>query len=341
MKGRTDDGERAGLQAAEWVVKADRGLTAEEQDEFFAWLASDPRHGDCFARKKRTWKEFNLLAEWCPEHSGEPNPRLLEAGPRSQRRWRILGGALAVAAGVALALVVWQPWRTLAPAWPETAPTTAGHRVLTDGSVVELNRGSEIDVQFTAEERHVRLLRGEAHFTVARNPQRPFVVSIDAVRVRAVGTAFNVKRAASLVDVLVTEGSVQVNAPARTGGEPAPEAPVLAAGQRTLVSLSPDGPPPQVRDVSAEEIVDRLAWKPRLLDFSSVALSKVVAEFNACSARTHGPRLVIADPELEAVSIIASFRSDNVEGFVRLLELTAGVRAERRGENEIMLHRVR
>lgn len=71
--------------AADWLVRRDRGLTPAEQDEFFQWLAADPRHGERFAQHQRTWKEFNLLAQWRPEHSAEPNPDLL-AKPRRARR---------------------------------------------------------------------------------------------------------------------------------------------------------------------------------------------------------------------------------------------------------------
>ena len=62
-------------------------------------------------------------------------------------------------------------------------------RALDDGTVVELNGGAEIEVQFTAAERRLRLVRGEAHFQVAKNPLRPFVVEAGGVAVRAVGTA--------------------------------------------------------------------------------------------------------------------------------------------------------
>lgn len=337
-----DDLEAIGLKAAEWLIMRDRGLTAAEQDQFLQWLAADPRHGEWFARQQRTWRDFNQLADWRPEHSSEPNPDLL-ARPKRAGRWLAWSGSLAAAAGIAIALAVWQPWQRGTPTWSTaiTTPPAGGHRVLEDGSVAELNRGAEIEVQFAPDERRVRLVRGEAHFTVAKNPQRPFIVSAGAIKVCAVGTAFDVRLETRGVEVLVTEGRVQVNRHEPTASAPEPVVPSLAAGQRTVVSFSPSDPPPRVIDVSAEEMARRLAWQPQLLDFSSTSLATVVAEFNLRSAGAQGVQLVIADAELGAVPIVASFRSDNVEAFVRLLELTAGVRAERRGENEIVLHKAR
>jgi transmembrane sensor len=316
--------------AAEWLVRRDRGFTAAEQDEFFQWLAEDPRHGEWLSIHDRTWRDFNLLAQWRPEPSSEPNPDLL-ARHRPRPRW-LRPAALATAAGLALAaLSVWRAGVQSDRAGPAAlaASSAIGHRVLEDGSVVQLNRGALIEVEFTPAERRVRLVRGEAHFAVTKNPLRPFIVRASNVDVRAVGTAFDVRLETGSVEVLVTEGQVQVRPPAAS-------VPVLAAGQRTVVSFALDAPPPQVLDVSPAEMAERLAWQPQLLDFSSTSLALVVAEFNQRSA---GMKLVIADPELGRLPIVASIRSDNVGGFVRLLELTAGVRAEHRGENEIVLHK--
>ena len=72
-------------------------------------------------------------------------------------------------------------------------------------------------------------------------------------------------------------------------------------------------------------------------DFNAAPLHDVVAEFN----RRNRVQLRVADPALAAVRISAAFRSDNVEGFVRLLEAGFGARAERHGDAEIVLVRTR
>jgi transmembrane sensor len=62
-----------------------------------------------------------------------------------------------------------------------------------------------------------------------------------------------------------------------------------------------------------------------MLEFDATPLSEVVAAFNQRNA----VRLVVADDALRGLPIVATIRSDNLEGFVRLLEATLGVRAER------------
>lgn len=331
MNRRLSDREVA-LAASGWIVRSNRGLTAQEQDEYSAWLAADPRHGEWLAKRRQAWAEFDVLNEWRPEHSAEPNPDLL-AAPRGRWLGRrlIFPAVLALAAGVAAAFLILRP----SPA-EKTEPLAAvapGYesRALDDGSVVELNGGAQIEVRFTADERRVRLVRGEAHFQVAKNPLRPFVVEAGGVAVRAVGTAFDVLLGGNAVEVLVTEGRVRVDPPAASAAANA--APDVSAGQRVVVALT-GGQAPVVTAASDEEIARRLAWQPRLLDFSATPLAEVAAEFN----RRNRTQLVLADPALRAMPVVASFRSDNLDGFVRMLELSAGVSAERTG-NTVVLRR--
>lgn len=335
------DARRIDREAAAWLIRQDRGFTAEEQDAFFQWLAADPRHGEWFSQHRQTWTVVNLLAEWKPEHSSVPNPDLLARPTRRAPviRWAWFG-ALAAAAAIVVAVLRVSPWSHPAPA-AAAQVTAAGYerRVLDDGSVVELNRGARIAVTYTPGERRVRLDQGEANFTVAKNPARPFTVRAGGVDVRAVGTAFNVRLDDRQVHVLVTEGKVRVDDALKgasllarpPGGEP----PVLAAGHAVTIDVVPVAAVAVV-DVSREEISRQLAWRPEVLEFDSAPLEQVVSSFN----RHNRIQLEIADAELRTLPIVASFRSDNVDGFVRLLETTTGVTAERSGDT-IRLHKAR
>jgi len=320
------------LQASEWLIKRDRGLTGAEQDEFFQWLGADPRHGEQFARQQRTWKDFNQLAQWRPEHSAEPNPDLLAKPVHRFARWPVWA-TLATAACLALAFLWMRPGSRQTPAAVPTEIAAQGYerRVLEDGSVIELNRGARVVVDYQPAERRVRLVQGEASFTVAKNHNRPFIVHAAGVDVRAVGTAFNVRLDTRSVEVLVTEGKVRVDDAARGDSLLAPaapgETPLLVAGQKVVLQMATIAPVAAAA-VSAGEVEHLLAWKPVLLDFNTQPLGEVVAQFN----RRNRTQLVIADEALVTLPIVATFRSDNVEGFVRLLEQTSGVQAVRTGD---------
>lgn len=325
-------------EAARWAMCHDRGLTASEQDEFSLWLAADPKHRAAWAEARWGWDELDRLAGLQTSVHAVPDPDLL-APKRSQKLlWAL---PVLAAASIAIGMVIFlnraplaSPDRT--PAAPAHMLTLIEQRELPDGSTVELNRGAVVTEHYTAGERRVRLERGEAHFKVAKDSARPFYVEAGGVSVRAVGTAFNVRLDSASVEVLVTEGLVGVervvpNSPER------PEVGRLQLGvnERTVVSLSPSAPAPQVTAMPPAEIEARLAWQPRLLDFTDAPLAEIVAEFN----RRNPVRLTLAGPELARMRLSATFRSDNVEGFVRLMESDFEMRADWRGDGEIVLRR--
>jgi len=161
---------------------------------------------------------------------------------------------------------------------------------LEDGSIVYINTDTQIEVNYTKAERDIRLVRGEALFIVEHDPKRPFIVSAEHARVRAVGTQFNVRDRTSSVDVSVIEGVVQVTA--------SPKDRRSSEGMVNIVP-SPAGPPEVAttpRRVSAGEVAhitsgrvvaaassavaDTLSWRQRRLVFKDATLGEVAAEFN-------------------------------------------------------------
>lgn len=332
------DPEEIEATAAVWLSLRDRGMTESETAEFMRWLQQSPKHGEVFAELDAVWRDFNRTVALRPNVAAPaPEPELLapRPRPRARRRFRAAWSALAAAAAIALA---WAGWASFDAARP-TAETAIGafqKLDLPDGSVVQLNTDSAIKVRYSDHERRVELLRGEAHFDVAKNPARPFIVAANHVAVRAVGTAFNVRLRDDAVDVLVTEGKVQVNdtvkgasllpaAPDRAGP------PLLVQGERVRVPLArvseqAAAKPAAVAisEVAAVEMQRALAWQERRLEFEDLPLADVVAEFN----RYNRTKLVIADPALNAKRFSGTFRADGYEPFVRLLEENFGVASE-------------
>jgi transmembrane sensor len=340
-----DQSDQTDQMAAQWMLRHDRGLTGAEQDEFSQWLASDPANRAAWAEHRWAWEEMDRLVGLQTTVAAVPDPDLL--APR-RRYWnravvvRWVAPAMALAAVLAVAFILGTTRPEPGPAAP-AAPwglALIEQRTLSDGSVVALNRGAELREVFTAHERALLLTRGEAHFEVARDESRPFVVQAGEVTVRALGTAFNVRLDSASVEVLVTAGLVDVQRtpPSAVDHPVEPAIPLhLKAGERTVVSLAPTAPAPQVAVVAPAEIEAKLAWQPRLLDFTAAPLAEIVAEFN----RRNPVRLVLADPDLAAMALSATFRSDNVEGFVRLMEANFGLAADWQSADEILLRRAR
>jgi transmembrane sensor len=330
--------EEIELAAADWLVLKDRGLTTAQQQDFARWLLLDPRHAEVFRALESTWslmgEDQQISARMQPPPHGETQ---VIPFPRRRRRLPVV---LAAAAALVIGLVTWQNLGPASNAPFESVATTdvgALRRLdLPDGTVVQLNTDSRLEIAYTAGQRRVSLIRGEAHFTVAKNPQRPFIVSASGVDVRAVGTAFNVRLRAESVDVLVTEGRVNVASLHSQVTSAAPQSSVaetqLSAGQRTSVPLAAAPTLAPILTIPELEIRHALAWQERRLEFESATLLEMASEIN----RYNRHKLTIGDPRLESHRFGGSFPAGDYATFVRLLENNFGVVAERRERETIL-----
>jgi transmembrane sensor len=327
--------------AARWIVRRDRGLSAAESIEFELWLAADERHALAIQRADAVWAVLDRIPEDVAQ-SVLAKPRR-----RWARYWLAVGGL--AAAWAIVTFLGWERRGEVARHQQRITMENLAHdvtraRVLTlpDGSTVRLNVGSEIVEAFTPAERRVTIARGEAHFMVTKNASRPFVVCAGAAEVRAVGTAFNVNLQSAAVEVIVTEGKVELSAAAApAGAEAAPAAgvetppTVIGASQRVVVTFDQASPRAAlvVTDVQSDELTKALAWQSTLLRLGGATLAELAVEFQ----QQTGHRIVLADPELAGRRIGGRFRADNIEGFIRLLEEHFGVESQRTPEGVIVL----
>ncbi|MEO6246931.1 MAG: FecR domain-containing protein, partial [Opitutaceae bacterium] len=291
--------------AATWLCERDEGFASGRAAAFAAWCAADLRHAAAVARTAealalmgelsamRARLEEKLAAE--PTAPPVANEIFRPWWHRPAAQW---GG---LAAAVALGGTLWFLTHGRAPTVEYfTATATAPREVaLRDGSIMNVNRESDVAVQLTAGERRVTLARGEAHFAVAHDTSRPFIVTAAGVSVRAVGTAFSVRLGEAGVEVLVTEGKVQVarvdpNAlapdtaagdPARWGKRAPPQPTLLSANERTMVARASSAPL-RIEPAAPAAIREALAWHGRTSTFSDVPLREIVAGSTAATSRS-------------------------------------------------------
>lgn len=293
--------------AALWAARLDGSeLALEDRRELEAWLEADASHRQllsAYCQFSADLEQRLPLLEGIRESSSETPRELTSArpSPRSSRPlW--VGAMLTAAAAVALVF-----WFARAPrAETRELATAAAQRqtiALADGSRLELNAHTRLAVTLAPDERRVHLTSGQAFFTVAKDPQRPFFVETSAGVVRVTGTQFDV-RADELVkfQVTVREGSVQVQ-PAGTAAV-APFA--LKASDQYLAG--------EVRALDAGDLDAALAWRNGEIVFRGAPLSDVLAAF----ARHHDREIAVS-PAARQLRLGGRFNLDNLDQFLELL----------------------
>ena len=327
--------------ARAWVARREAGLDALARHDLQQWLAADPAHARAFAQAD----EQRSDVDWAL-HVGAVD----EVIEGLQQRARVRRGRRRLAVGVAAVALMCvglfireeaQPVPSSAPhrSSPIALATIAPRNVaLPDGSIAELRDGAEIAIEYDSEVRRIRLLRGEAHFSVQSSPARPFVVRSAWVEVTAVGTEFAVHAGAADTDVFVTEGKVLVarfenepqhlSAPAARPGEPSHPVLFLVAGEYVSIPKEPTSGRVEKRGLPPAEMAEQLAWRLPLLQFSGAALTDIIAAMNPHNSVT----FVLGDPALGQLELSGALRVDKVAVLQEMLESDFPIRAEREGD---------
>lgn len=301
------DAERIEGEAAAWVVRLHSDQrTQADREAFNAWLEADAAHVEAFSVHVTIW---DSVAAW----GDDPKARaVLQFSPlwsgfgRRLAQWGVGAGGLAAAAALALVLAGGlQPTQHYA-----TVPGELRTISLSDGSTLLMNTDSKVSTRFTRSERRVLMEHGQAYFRVAKDSARPFRVFVGDDEVRAVGTAFEVRRLDDRAEVVLEEGRLAIfhgvdpseskRLLARSPTVPAVKpALYLSAGQ----SLDLDGAKPSV--AREANVVQSSAWRYGRVVLDNVRLDEAVADLN----RYGGPQIVLADPRLGDIRISGVFHT--------------------------------
>jgi transmembrane sensor len=341
--------EHIATQASEWFVRLQEG----EQDpmlraEFTQWLLRSPGHVEEFLAISRVWGESKTAStsrfptdELIAAALARPIDNVIELkpaaaalkkeegeaaqhGPFALRKLRYAAAAAVVT--LALGALAWLAAdRWLGPSIIRTAIGEQRSVTLADGSVVDVNTNSELRVDLSDTERRLRLLKGEARFKVAKNLQRPFIVSTSQASIRALGTVFNVRAESEQTAVAVLEGHVEVRELARPHAALGSLAQIqLRAGQQAAVKpaggIVPDAGPP------IERVTE---WTHRRLVFREEPLSEVVAEFN----RYHRKPIRIETRALAGLRISGTFDSSDPNSLLEYFQRFENVRVAQDSES--------
>ncbi len=333
-------------EASEWFIEFRAGdVNGEARLQFIEWLRRSPEHIQAYLELADAWSALpssdpggrfdiaSLIARARNEADviaiSPVNPGFSRAEPKAaphdlrtvRRRFIPAAAALAMLAVLA-ALIVWNDRDT-----SRSYSTGIGEQrtiQLADGSTVELNARSKVEVRLTDHRRDVALVEGQALFHVAKDKQRPFVVRVGEAQVRAVGTEFDVYRKQIETVVTVVEGRVETY-PGTDGAA----AIVLSAGEQLTVIPHIAAKPTRTDTAAAT------AWVQRRLIFEETPLSDVAEEFNRYSRRP----LVIDDDELAKLKISGVYSSADPASLINFLRNQNSIQVLETGDHVRVVRR--
>ena len=309
--------------AAYWLARHDADPSTAADPTFLAWLAESEVHAAAWARARAVWDRA------VEDLKDDPLADALRASALAARPpvWPKALAAACVAIAVLGAGVGWRYWAGHGLSTPQVATATptiqlatlVGERravTLTDGTRLDMDSATRVDVAFDDKARRLRVVSGQVYIQVARDATRPFAVDARDQTIIDRGTAFGVRVMPGMMSVTLAQGSVAVGA---HGGPPEHE---LKPGERLMLR---DGRAPMLQTVDVNAV---LAWRDGFVEFSDTPLSDAVAEMN----RHGGRKIVIADPSVGALRISGRFKLGEPERFLRTVSMLLPVRAVKVGE---------
>jgi transmembrane sensor len=333
-------------QAAEWFIRLkDRDLSMAERRKFMRWLKQSPGNIAEFMRLAQLYgrvKRANVPT--LPPQEFSANENVIELAQREflppvEARGGFFDSRpmrfAAVAAGLALVAVVGVIANfVLASNTIETHLSEWRKVQLADGTQVSVGANTLLEVDYSQGVRRIQLRRGEAMFSVTKDPSRPFIVYAGGAVVRAVGTRFGVERRADAVEITVAEGRVAVvrgdQAAALEKAVDMRIAIPLTQDQRVEIRVNAPSVTPQVETVNS---TSALAWANGQLVFQNATLGEAVQEFN----RRNQIQIEVDDPTVAAWHVCCVFDAADPEAFAKLVATDDAIELVRKGPNTLRL----
>ncbi|MET0126475.1 MAG: FecR family protein [Pseudomonas caspiana] len=294
-------------QAAQWLALLhDDAVSAADRQAFNAWCNADPRHALAITRMQKVMGSFEQLPV-------KPARKALgKVFPPAKRRLSSRPAQV-----IALLGMLVFGWFSVdqGPVWLADERTNTGERrevLLTDGSQLQLNSDSALDVEFDERRRVIELYRGEMWVQVAKDLHRPFVVKTSQGTITALGTRFVVrKRPDGSVQVSVLESAIAANADRSTDVR-------VNTGQSATLK---DG---VVQTPKAMGNDDPAAWTRGMLKADDRPLVEVL---QALASWRHGV-LQFDEQALQGIRVSGVFRLDDSDAALATLADNLPIRVE-------------
>ncbi len=340
-------------QAEDWLITIQGSdVSIFDMHRFEKWLMADKRHYHCFERVLRRWNQVSELIDSEAHRTLESNlnnaraifrdadeiPSKTPVVSFTQRMSRRINSYKysAIAACVLFAFVAVFAFTQLNQVETQRFSAAKGEMLtaeLSDGSRIVLSGNTLIETKMMRDERHVKLLSGQAFFDIAKNEQRPFYVEAGETRVKVVGTAFDINKSSRHIRVAVEEGVVEVSKDVTHesyDNKTTTTQITLTRGQMVKTQNSKHADFSAVSEIALEDISP---WQNGRLRYNDASLADITADAN----RFYKNRIVIASEGIEDLRVTASFKVEDIEKTFEDFAMVLPIRINKDSENNIFI----
>lgn len=283
--------------------------SSNEIELLSSWIKSNESHKADFHRIKELYYHTKYASQRSQFDSTEAYAHFSKstkhiARQRSLRPWFTIAACVTLLAGLAVLY-----WKTSAPkqaaAVEYSFTAQKSNFILPDSSSVQLNRRASLRYLSNDDNKRIAELSGEAFFDIKHNAEKPFEVLAAGLRVRVLGTSFNVDaRNPDSVIVSVATGRVVLISLSDSS-----KSSILGAGQSACFVKK------QITPITASSH-NALAWKQKVLRFDATPLSDVVSTLNS-----YFDTSIVLSPNEGQQQLTVQLTDPKLESVLQLLEV--------------------
>jgi transmembrane sensor len=335
-------------QACLWISRMDRGLTNIEQKELVIWSNQSTVNHATLLEMASFWDDLSVLNELSGlfpiEKINKPYSKLITIA---------LAASFALVSILGTNALMHESFLPFLPSLNQQSQiqkltSQVGEQrsfTLSDGTHIQLNTNSIIEVAYSASFRQLTLIQGEARFDVAKDKSRPFTVTSGEKSFTALGTIFNVQKDDNQqMELMVTEGRVLItkanealsvikqtllisnqNTQAKDLSGT-----LVISGEKVIIENLIDT---LVKKISIEQVERDLAWQQGMLIFDGEPLSKALMEVS----RYTSSQFKILDAEITSIKVSGYFKANDVDGLLVSLSSNFNISYRKNAENTILI----
>jgi transmembrane sensor len=300
------------MQDAEW--------DHPDRTKFEAWLMMSPIHQIAYEEVAKTWGVFDSTEDLKSLDAAMEQKAFLDKKKRSNKITQSIGSLLAITLIAFASLFAYRSWQAQ-PIMEVVKVADIGqikNEVLDDGTKLNLNANSEVEITYFRDRRVAKLKRGEVIFDVARDESRPFIVDSGYGRITVLGTKFAVNRLQKLIRVSVDHGKVQVDAVDAAGASLSAPL-VITNGQ--VAEVHQNHPAKRTNQLAS----DAFSFTEGIITFDKAGLEEIAETLS----RYRQPQVSVQMPLTSDAEITAVINKQDVEKFIGNLPNMASVDIEK------------
>lgn len=294
------------------------GFTKDQKQEFEFWINENNQHKIAFENVKKLDLLYSSISKNIKEDiSKEVHQDIQKA--KSFKKLKFTSLAASVILVLFIGLFALNEYQNFRIKHSFETNNIVQNILLPDGTTILLDAKTKANIKYFEDRREVNLDFGKALFDVAKNPNKPFIINANDIKVQVLGTNFEVRNQKNNIVIDVISGKVSIQ---KFENDKYKELAILTQGKH--LAFDKQNNKYKIKDIDVKNIA---SWKDGIIVFQDDNLENAIEEF-----KKYKNLNVFIDKNVQKFSVSGSFKIEEFDKFLFALSKIYSLKVDKRGE---------